>query len=453
MLDIVILAAGKGTRMKSNIPKVLHTLGGQPLLYHVYQAAKPLLPNAIHVVIGHEGEQVIQALSLFAKDAQTVEQAEQLGTGHAVQQALPNIADDSTVLILCGDVPLIENQTLGRVLELVTEQQMGLLTIELEDPTGYGRIIRNTEGVTAIVEQKDACEEQQQIKEINTGIMAAKAHQLKRWLPALSNSNSQGEYYLTDIIAMAHSEGVTVATTEANSLTEITGINNRLQQAQLERAFQKQQAEKLMLEGVQLMDPDRFDCRGQITAGQDVSIDVNCIFEGEVTLGNQVTIGPNCIIRNTHIADGAAIHANSMLDEAHVGPGASVGPFARLRPGTQLGEQSRVGNFVETKKTIVGANSKINHLSYIGDTIMGDGVNIGAGTITCNYDGVNKFITTIENDAFVGSNSALVAPVTIGEGATVGAGSTITKSVEPETLSLTRTAQRTLKDWQRPSKK
>lgn len=454
MLDIVILAAGKGTRMKSETPKVLHTIGGQSLLHHVHQAVQQLSANTINVVIGHGADQVSTAVSQFGSpiDLNLVEQTEQLGTGHAVLQALPFLDDNSTVLILCGDVPLIRTSTLDRLVSDVTDTTMGLLTIHMNDPTGLGRIVRRHGKVEGIVEQRDATDEQATITEVNTGIMAVKAHCLKRWLPALSSNNAQGEYYLTDIIAMACDEKIAIATHHPESEAEVTGINNRKQQAQLERAYQTQVANALLEEGVQLIDSERFDCRGSIKAGHDVIIDINCVFEGDVTLGNHVVIEPNCIIRNSTIDDYTIIKANTMIDSSEVGKSAVVGPFARLRPGTKLSSETKIGNFVETKKAIVGHGSKINHLSYVGDTQMGKHVNIGAGTITCNYDGVNKFTTTIEDNAFIGSNSALVAPVTIGQGATIGAGSTITKSVEAGKLTLTRAIQKTHSQWQRPTK-
>ena len=441
--------------MKSEKPKVLHTIGGQSLLEHVNDTAQQLAADSISVVVGHNAEQVTQALAQFTSPTPVsfVEQTEQLGTGHAVMQALPFINDHSTTLILCGDVPLIKANTLQRLISLVDEQQMGLLTIDVASPEGYGRILREEGQVVGIVEQKDATAEQAKITEINTGIMAVRGEHLKRWLPALSNANAQGEYYLTDIIALACNNGVNIATDNPDSLEEVIGINNRAQQAQLERAYQRLQAERLMELGVQLMDPSRIDCRGEVHPASDVIIDINCVFEGQVTLGNNVHVGANCIISNATIGDNTTILANSVIDQASIGSNATIGPFARLRPGTVLGNYTKVGNFVETKKTVVGDGSKINHLSYIGDTHMGKGVNVGAGTITCNYDGVNKHTTTIEDDVFVGSNSALVAPVTIGKESTVGAGSTITKSVEPGTLSLTRALQKTVKDWQRPEKK
>lgn len=451
MLHIVILAAGKGTRMRSDIPKVLHTLAGRPLVAHVIERARELEAGRIQLVVGHGAEAVEQQLA--APDLGFVLQAEQLGTGHAVQQVLADIEPDSRVLILYGDVPLIKTATLTNLVAAVGDSAMGLLTVNLADPDGYGRIVRDDQGAaTAIVEHKDASAEQRAITEVNTGVMAVKGAHLHQWLPQLSNSNAQGEYYLTDIIALAVANGVTVTTTQPGSEAEVMGVNNRRQQAQLERCYQAELAGQLLDDGVTLLDPARFDCRGSVTAGSDCVIDVNCVFEGEVVLGNNVEIGPNCYLKDATIGDNTVIHANSVIEESRLAAGCSVGPYARLRPGSSLAEGARIGNFVETKKATIGAGSKVNHLSYVGDARVGAGVNVGAGTITCNYDGVNKFQTVIEDDVFVGSNTALVAPVTIARGTTIGAGSTITHSSEPGQLVVARGKQRNINGWQRPKK-
>ncbi|MGH1439255.1 MAG: bifunctional UDP-N-acetylglucosamine diphosphorylase/glucosamine-1-phosphate N-acetyltransferase GlmU [Cellvibrionaceae bacterium] len=460
MLDIVILAAGKGTRMKSDLAKVLHPIGGRSMLSHVIATASDLGDYPLHIITGHGSAQVIDSVKQLSKqlslsiEPHFVQQTEQLGTGHAVQQALPLLSNDSITLILYGDVPLTSLDTLKALLEKVTPESLGLLTIELDNPSGYGRIVRDSkQAVTSIVEQKDAKPEQLGIKEINTGIMAVNSSQLKKWLPALSNNNAQGEYYLTDIIAMAVADGISISTAQPMEEWEVMGINNRQQQAELERIYQSKQAERQMLNGVTLLDPSRFDCRGKLVCGTDVIIDINCIFEGNNELGNGVIIGPNCTIKNTSIGSYTEIKANTVLEDATIASECTIGPFARLRPGTLLADKAKIGNFVETKKASVGEGSKINHLSYVGDAVLGKDVNIGAGTITCNYDGVNKHQTTIEDDVFVGSNSALVAPITLGSGSTVGAGSTINKNVAKETLALTRSPQKTMKEWQRPKKK
>ncbi|GAB3109886.1 UDP-N-acetylglucosamine diphosphorylase/glucosamine-1-phosphate N-acetyltransferase [Aestuariicella hydrocarbonica] len=452
MLDIVILAAGKGTRMKSALPKVLHPVAGKPMLGHVLDCARALGSSQMNVVIGHGSELV--ATRFEAADVCFVQQDEQLGTGHAVQQALPNLRPGAVALILYGDVPLIQSSTLARLIDSVTDETLGLLTVELSDPTGYGRIVRDEQGrVTSIVEQKDASKEQLEITEGNTGVIAARADDLMRWLPALSNDNAQGEYYLTDIIAMAQGEGKFIVTEHPASENEVLGVNNRQQQAQLERFYQQRQAERLMDEGVTLLDPARFDCRGELAVGHDVTIDVNCVFEGQVTLGNNVTVGSNCCLINTTVADGTVIKPNTMLEDAVVGEACDIGPYARVRPGTVLAAGAKLGNFVETKKAVIGKGSKVNHLSYIGDTEIGDAVNVGAGTITCNYDGVNKSKTRIGDGAFIGSNTSLVAPVDIGAGATVGAGSTISSNVGEHELGVARGKQRNIQGWKRPTKK
>ncbi|MEO0442430.1 MAG: bifunctional UDP-N-acetylglucosamine diphosphorylase/glucosamine-1-phosphate N-acetyltransferase GlmU [Pseudomonadota bacterium] len=453
-LDTIILAAGKGARMKSDLPKVLHCIGGKPLISHVLLAAQALeQQSGFHIVVGHGAQRLKQSLEQQA-GINFVEQTQQLGTGHAVQQALPHLKNDSIALILYGDVPLIQPQTLKQLIDKVDHNTLALLTVNLQNPTGYGRIIRNAQGrVKSIVEQKDASTEELKIQEINTGIMAVNTSQLQRWLPQLSNDNTQAEYYLTDIIAMAVAEGVNIITHQPSEQWEVMGINNRQQQAQLERIYQYNCAQMLMEAGVSLLDPQRFDCRGQLRCGADVLIDINCIFEGENTIGNNVVIGSNCVIKNATIGDNTLIHANSIIENSTVKSGCTIGPFARLRPGSQLADGAKVGNFVETKKASIGKGSKINHLSYVGDAVLGENVNIGAGTITCNYDGVNKFQTSIGNDVFVGSNTALVAPVTIEDGATLGAGSTINKNVKQDTLALARSPQKTIPGWQKPTKK
>jgi len=452
LMDIVVLAAGKGTRMHSSRPKVLHPLGGQPMLAHVIDSARTLGSDRILVVVGHGADQV--EAQLAAGDIRFVEQREQLGTGHAVQQALPHLRDNAKVLILYGDVPLTRPETLSQLAETVSAQSIGLLTVDLPEPGAYGRILRDDYGqVKAIVEYKDATEAQRKIREINTGIMAATAEQLRRWLPQLSNDNAQGEYYLTDIIAMARRDGLEIQVAQPEEPREVEGINNRQQQAALERYYQQRRARDLMTQGVTLLDPARFDCRGQLSVGRDVVIDVNCVFEGQVQLEEGVELGPNCYIKDAIIGAHTRVQANSVIEGARIAGHCSVGPFARLRPGTQLAEGAKVGNFVEIKKADIGAGSKVNHLSYIGDTRMGAGVNVGAGTITCNYDGINKFVTEIGDGVFIGSNTALVAPVQVGRGSTLGAGSVITKDVEPEELAIARGRQRNIQGWQRPKKR
>lgn len=454
MLDIVVLAAGKGTRMKSDLPKVLHPVAGKPLLQHVLDTAQTLGDSDTQniVVVGHGAELVKQRVA--APHLHFVEQVQQLGTGHAVQQTLDQLRDDAIVLILYGDVPLIARETLANMLTKVNHFDMALLTVKLSDPSGYGRILRDHQGhIVAIVEQKDCAPEQLKIQEVNTGVMAVQGAHLKRWLPELTNDNAQGEYYLTDVIALANRDGINVAGVHPASELEVLGVNNRRQQAELERFYQKTNADRLMDAGVTLLDPYRFDVRGELKCGTDVVIDVNCVFEGQVVLGNGVVIEPNCILKNVVVGDKTIIKANSHLEETKVAANCDIGPYARLRPGTELAEGAKVGNFVETKKTYVGRGSKINHLSYVGDSTLGEKVNVGAGTITCNYDGVNKFKTEIGDGAFIGSNSSLVAPVTVGAGATVGAGSTVTKNVEPDELAIARGKQRNIKGWQKPTKK
>lgn len=451
MLEAIILAAGKGTRMKSNLPKVMHPLAGKPLLQHVLDTVSDLQLERTHLVLGH-GADVVQAA---VKDAsvEVVIQEQQLGTGHAVMQVLPRLQRDSIVLILYGDVPLIRCETLQKLAAVAGTKTLALLTVRLPDPTGYGRIIRNEEGqVAAIVEQKDASPTQLAIQEVNTGFLAIHANVLRDCLPKLSNSNSQGEYYLTDVIALAKTAGLTVTSLETQHLYEVQGVNNRVQQAELERQYQQLQARELMERGLTLLDPARFDCRGYLQIGTDCVVDVNCVIEGEVSMGNRVKVGPNCFIKNAVLADDVEVLANTVIEDAEIGPECHIGPFARIRPGSHFARGAKVGNFVETKKALVGQNSKINHLSYVGDAELGANVNVGAGTITCNYDGVNKHKTRIHDDVFVGSNTALVAPVEIGKGATIGAGSTITQSVDADQLAVARERQRNLDGWKRPKK-
>ncbi|MCG7374560.1 bifunctional UDP-N-acetylglucosamine diphosphorylase/glucosamine-1-phosphate N-acetyltransferase GlmU [Pseudomonas luteola] len=450
-LEIVILAAGQGTRMRSALPKVLHPIAGKAMLGHVINRARELTPQKIHVVIGHGAETVKQRLA--ADDLNFVVQQEQLGTGHAVAQALPHLSAER-VLILYGDVPLIETSTLERLLEQVSAQQLALLTVELADPTGYGRILRDNHGeVYAIVEHKDADATQKAIREGNTGILAVPGERLGEWLGRLSNSNAQGEYYLTDVIAMAVSDGLRVATAQPDDAMEVQGANDRKQLADLERHYQWRAAQALMTQGVTLLDPTRFDLRGQVQTGRDVTIDINVILSGTVVIEDNVEIGPNCVIHNSTLKRGAVIKANSHLDGAVVGEGADVGPFARLRPGSVLEARVHVGNFVELKNAHLNEGSKAGHLSYLGDAVLGKNCNVGAGTITCNYDGANKYRTEIGDDVFIGSNSSLVAPVTLGDGATTAAGSTITENVPAQTLALGRARQVNKPDWQRPIKK
>lgn len=443
--DIVILAAGQGTRMRSTKPKVLHTIAGKPMVEHVINQAQTIANSRIHLVVGHGAEQVQAALSEY--NLNFVTQTEQLGTGHAVAQALPHLTPSSRVLILYGDVPLTPADVMVGMLEQVTADSMSLLTVELADPQGYGRIVRTDGEITAIVEHKDASEVQRTIAEINTGIMAVSQQHLAQWLPALSCENAQGEYYLTDIIAMAANEGVSVVGSQPSFEQQVQGVNNRLQQAELERWYQLQLAEHLMVNGASLADPSRIDIRGTLTTGNDCFIDFNTLFEGNVVLGNGVQVGPNCVLKNCTIADGTVIDANSMIDDSSVAENCVIGPFARLRPKTELQAGAKVGNFVETKKSVIGPGAKINHLTYIGDAEIGAKVNVGAGTITCNYDGINKFKTVVGAGAFIGSNSSLVAPVTVGENAVIGAGSTITKNVDDAALSVARGRQISKANW------
>jgi len=451
-LSVVILAAGQGTRMRSNLAKVLHPIAGKPMLHHVIEVAASLEPQSTHVVYGHGGEQVKECSQAY--DVRWHLQSQQLGTGHAVAQATPAIKDNQTVLILYGDVPLISKETLSALLNQVSNTQMALLTVILDQPAGYGRIIRNeNQAVEAIVEQKDATAEQQTITEVNTGIMALKAAPLKKWLANLNNENAQNEYYLTDIIEMAVSAGIKVATTTATDALEVEGINNRQQQARIERYYQQIQAAKLMAQGVTLMDPNRLDIRGEIEVGKDVVLDVGVILEGKVVLEDGVRIGANSIIKNSQLHKQVEVAENCVIEDAVIEFQASVGPFARLRPGTHLHKKVHVGNFVEIKNSELAENTKAGHLSYLGDATIGCNVNIGAGTITCNYDGANKHKTQIDDDVFVGSDTQLVAPVHIKKGVTIGAGTTVTTDVEENQLVVSRVKQKEIQGWKRPVKK
>lgn len=450
-LHVVILAAGKGTRMNSNTPKVLQRLAGCPLLGHVVRTAHTLEPAAVHVVYGFGGEQVPEALRGLSVD--WVHQAEQKGTGHAVAQALPGIPRDAVVLVLYGDVPLTQPETLAPLCRAAAQGNLALLTAELDRPEGYGRVVRSGGAVARIVEHKDANEEQRGIREISTGVLALPAARLRDWLARLGNDNVQGEYYLTDIVSMAVADGVRIESSQPREVWEVMGVNSKAQLAELERVAQRNHAQRLLDAGVTLMDPARFDLRGELRNGRDVVIDVNVVLEGTVVLGDGVRIGPNCVIRDCSIGSGSEILANCVLEETAIGRDCRIGPFAHLRPGNELADRVHVGNFVEVKKSRVGAGSKMNHLSYIGDSTVGQRVNIGAGTITCNYDGVSKHRTVIGDDAFIGSNTALVAPVTVGDGATIGAGSTITRDTPAGELTLGRAEQTTRTGWKRPQKK
>lgn len=449
-LSVIILAAGQGTRMKSALPKVMHKLAGIPMLEHVYNRSLELGAEDIHIVYGHGGEHLHDYCSEF--DVEWVLQDQQLGTAHAVQQASPNIADDHIALILYGDVPLIKSKTLKTLIESVDTDSISLLTVELEDPYGYGRIIRDNGEVVAIVEHKDATEEQKEITEANTGILALHAGYLNECLKKIDNRNVQGEYYLTDVIQLAVKDGKKIITSQPDNTYEVEGVNDRKQLSKLERIKQRELVEVIMAEGVSVADPARVDIRGELDIGSDSSIDINCIFAGRVTVGRNVTIGPGCVISDSTIADGCIIKPYSVIEKAIIDNNVEVGPFARLRPGTHLKQNSRVGNFVEVKNTQLGEGSKASHLTYLGDTEVGSMVNIGAGTITCNYDGANKHKTIIKDGAFIGSDTQLVAPVTVGKNSTIGAGSTITRDTEDGKLTLSRTAQKTIKGWERPKK-
>ena len=453
-MNIVILAAGQGKRMRSALPKVLHPIAGKPMLGHAMASAEAISgQHQVIVVIGHGGEAVREYLEKSGSSAKTVVQKEQKGTGHAVLQATDLLLDDAPTLILYGDVPLIQTQTLERLCELASQGGLGLLTQDMINPNGYGRIVRNLDGgVQAIVEEKDATSDIKAITEINTGLMAVPTPKLKSWLKNLKPNNAQGEYYLTDIISLAAAEGLPVLTTSPDAPWETVGVNSRAQLAELERTWQLELASRLLESGVTLIDPARIDIRGQLVCGQDVKIDVGCIFEGQVTLADGVTIGPYCVIRDAVIEASAVIQAYTHIDQAKVGSRSVIGPYARLRPGTDLAAEVHIGNFVEIKNSQIGFNSKANHLAYIGDATIGSKVNVGAGTITCNYDGVNKHRTIIEDEAFIGSDSQLVAPVTVGKGATLGAGTTLTKDAPAGQLTITRVKQSSL-NWQRPVKK
>lgn len=451
-INTIILAAGQGTRMRSAKPKVLHQIAGKPLLQHVYETSCQLPENEICIVYGHGGDQVLSELDHL--QVHWIEQRDQLGTGHAVQQANGYINDNDKVLILYGDVPLLKIETIKALLAKVTDHALALLTVVLDEPQGYGRIVRNSKGqVSQIVEEKDADQSVKMLKEVNTGIMAVMGGQLINWLSQLNNNNAQAEYYLTDVIEMAANDGMEIATVSASSTDEVLGVNNREQLSHLERVYQVEQCRQLMAKGVSLIDPNRFDLRGKIEfLGRDIEIDINVIFEGRISLGNNVKIGANCILHNAVIGDNVEILPNSIIEDSKVGSGSRIGPFARLRPQTNLADHVHIGNFVEIKKSQVAQGSKINHLSYVGDAVVGSKVNIGAGTITCNYDGVNKYQTTIGDGAFIGSNSQLVAPVSVGNYATIGAGSTITKDAPENQLTLARSKQINVKGWKRPDK-
>ena len=449
-MNVVILAAGMGKRMQSDLPKVLHPLAGKPLLSHVIDTARTLNPSRVCVVYGHGGDMVPSRLA--ADDLRFVLQAPQLGTGHAVMQAADALDDAVPTLVLYGDVPLTAAQTLQTLVEKAAKEKLAVLTVDLEDPTGYGRIVRSENRIVCIVEQKDASPTELAIREVNTGILVAPTRALKSWLSKLSNNNAQKEYYLTDVIAMAVQDGIAVESAQPAQAWETLGVNSKVQLAELERIYQRNIANTLLDQGVTLADPNRIDVRGVLRCGRDVSIDVGCVFEGEVVLGDGVSIGANCVIRDAKIDRGVTIKAFSHIDGATIGTDAQIGPYARLRPGTALGADVHVGNFVEIKNSQFDAHSKANHLAYVGDATVGARVNIGAGTITCNYDGANKHRTVIEDDAFIGSDTQLVAPVTVGKGATLGAGTTLTKDAPPDSLTVSRAKQISITGWQRPVK-
>ncbi len=449
-MNVVILAAGMGKRMQSAMPKVLHPLAGQSLLAHVVNTARSLSPSRLCIIYGHGGEAVPAAFN--ADDIVFARQEPQLGTGHAVMQALPFLDECTPTLVLYGDVPLTTTDSLQKLLACAGSGSLGILTITMADPSGYGRIVREQGRVVRIVEQKDASAAELAITEVNTGILVAPTAALKRWLAALSNNNAQGEYYLTDIVASAVAEGMPVQSAQPGAVWETLGVNSKVQLAELERVHQRNVAQRLLEQGVTLADPSRIDVRGTLTCGRDVSIDVGCVFEGTVTLADNVCIGAHCVISNARIGDGAQIKPFCHIDDAVVGAAAMVGPYARLRPGTELADAVHVGNFVEIKNSQLGNASKANHLSYIGDATIGQRVNVGAGTITCNYDGVNKYRTVIEDDVFIGSDTQLIAPVTVSAGATIGAGTTLTGNAPPGKLTLSRSKQLTIAGWQRPAK-
>ncbi|TYA49710.1 bifunctional UDP-N-acetylglucosamine diphosphorylase/glucosamine-1-phosphate N-acetyltransferase GlmU [Aggregatibacter actinomycetemcomitans] len=450
-LSVIILAAGKGTRMYSDLPKVLHPIAGKPMVKHVIDTAKQLGARNIHLVYGHGGDLMQQRLA--GEPVNWVLQTEQLGTGHAMQQAAPFFADDENILMLYGDAPLITKETLEKLIAAKPDNGIALLTVVLDNPTGYGRVLRENGNVVGIVEQKDANAEQLNIQEVNTGVMVSDGASFKKWLAQLDNNNAQGEYYMTDVIALANRDGCQVAAVQAADLMEVEGANNRLQLTALEQYFQQKQARELLLAGVMLLDPNSFKLRGELSHGKDVEIDMNVILNGKVRLGNQVKIGAGCVLTNCDIGDDVEIKPYSVLEDASVGANAAIGPFSRLRPGADLAENTHVGNFVEIKKAYIGKGSKVNHLTYVGDAEIGKDCNIGAGVITCNYDGANKFKTIIGDNVFVGSDSQLVAPVTIESGATIGAGSTIRYDVKRDELVTTRVPQKHVQGWERPVKK
>jgi len=450
-LNIVILAAGRGTRMYSDLPKVLHPLAGKSLLGHVLDTARSLKPVRLCVVYGYGGDVVPNALA--ADDIVWAEQKEQLGTGHAVQQALPHLDPAGMTLVLYGDVPLTRLSTLQRLLQHAGSDKPAVLTAHFADPTGYGRMVREGGRVTRIVEQKDASEAERAITEINTGIIVAPTAKLAQWLGSLSNDNAQGEYYLTDTIAMAVADGLDVAAAHPHHEWEVLGVNSKLQLAQLERIYQRNTAEQLAGLGAHILDPARLDVRGELICGRDVVIDVNCVFEGKVTLGDRVEVGANCVLKQVTVAEGTKIQPFTHIEDATVGADCRIGPFARIRPGTTLASDAHIGNFVEIKNSQIDSGSKVNHLSYVGDATVGKKVNIGAGTITCNYDGANKHRTVIEDNVFIGSDTQLVAPVTVSKGATIGAGTTLTRNAPAGELTLSRVKQTTINGWQRPQKK
>lgn len=452
-LNIIILAAGLGKRMNSSLPKVLHSLAGKSLLSHVLDTANALLPHRVCVVYGHGNDAVRDAID--NNELIWVKQEQQLGTGHALMQALPHLDKKGLTLVLYGDVPLISFGTLQKLISASLKENLALLTVRLDEPAGYGRIVRDTEtnNIIAIVEDKDANIDQQKIKEINTGIMVIPNTNLHEWLPKLENKNSQKEYYLTDIVAIAAKAGEKIEAAHPSNNWEVLGVNSKIQLAALERTYQRNYAEKLLEQGVTLTDPSRIDIRGELNCGKEVEVDINCIFEGEVILADGVKIGAHCILKNVKIGAGTTILPFSLIEDADIGKNCRVGPFSRIRPGTNLADEIRIGNFVEIKNSSINSGSKINHLSYIGDATVGKKVNVGAGTITCNYDGINKFQTVIEDDVFIGSDTQLIAPVKITSGSTIGAGSTITMDTLPEKLTLSRSKQRSITGWKRPAKK